>query len=459
MLRFRQGHAAALGSLLAGLALCAPAAAQSPGAAGLRDPYFPRAGNSGYQVEHYRLGIRFDPRRGRISAGARVKAVATQALSAFNLDLHGLKVTRVVVDGVPARHRHRGGELTVFPATPVASGAPFTTVVRYRGRPRPWPGGKHWPTGWHPTRDGAFVANEPRGAPTWFPCNDHPSDKATYRFVVKVPRGTTAVANGALEGLVRRRSSTTFTWAAREPLATYAATVTSGRFRLKRSRIADIPSWTALAPAEARRARGPLGHSAAILRRFSGAFGPYPFSSTGAIVAAGFPGEALETQTRPLYGEASPTWVVAHELAHQWFGDAVTPARWSDIWLNEGFATWAEWWWTKRGSDPGLRRLFKRRMSTPARRGFAWRPAPGAPGPRKLFSYSVYYRGALALEALRQRIGTEAFLRILRRWVSEHRYGNATTPEFIALAEEESGRDLDRFFFVWLYRGGKPRDW
>ncbi|MGZ5315803.1 MAG: M1 family metallopeptidase [Solirubrobacterales bacterium] len=448
-------------ALLAGLALCgaATAAAQSPGSPGLGDPYFPRAGNGGYQVEHYGLRIGFKPRRGTIRARARLSARATQALNAFNLDLHGLKVRRVEVDGAAARHRHRGGELTVFPAAPIADGAAFEAVVRYRGRPHPFAGGRHWPSGWNLTPDGAFVANEPRGAPSWFPCNDHPSDKASYDFEITVPRGTTAMANGTLRRVRRRGRTTTFLWRAAEPMATYLATVTSGRFRLQRSRTAGIPSWTALAPDEARRARGALARSGAILRRFARLLGPYPFTSTGAIVDSGFPGEALEVQTRPLYGEASPPWIVAHELAHQWFGDAVTPASWPDIWLNEGFATWSQWWWKARGRERGLRAIFRRQMRIPASKGWAWRPAPGDPGPRKLFFYSVYYRGALALEALRRRVGQAAFGRILRRWIAEHRYGNATIPEFVALAEAESGQDLDRFFFVWLYRGGKPRDW
>jgi aminopeptidase N len=447
--------------LAAGAALAGPGAArgQSAGAPGLGDPYFPLAGNGGYQVEHYDLAIAFAPGRGRIGATATIDAVATQALSGFNLDLRGLRVSSVSVNGVPGTFSGKGAELTVAPAAAIAAGAAFRVVVAYSGRPQPLRSPDGSPTGWIPTRDGAFVVNEPRGAITWFPCNDHPSDKASYSFTVTVPRGRTAVANGSLESVVRTRRSSTFVWRAAEPMASYLATVTTGRFRLRSSSAGGIPDWTAIAPGEGR-ARRALRSTAAVLATFPSYFGAYPFSSTGAIVDSGFPGVALETQTRPLYGWAAPRTTVVHELAHQWFGNAVTPERWSDIWLSEGFATWSEWLWHTGGADARLRRVFRRLYRV--RGVFArplWRVPPGAPGPKKLFSLSVYNRGALTLEALRQLIGDPAFYATLRRWVSEHLYGNASTQDFIVLAEAESGRELDRFFDLWLFKQGKPRDW
>jgi aminopeptidase N len=430
------------------------AAAQAPGAAGLGDPYFPLAGNGGYQVDNYDLRLGFKPARGRIRATATITATATQALSGFNLDLRRLKVSGVTVNGIPAAHRQRGSELRITPAAAIQAGATFEVVVAYRGRPRPFQD-----TGWFPTRDGAFVASQPRGAPSWFPCNDHPTDKASYSFTITVPRGLTAIANGSLESIVPGRRNTTFVWREREPMASYLATVTTGRFRLSTASAGGIPAWTAIAPRQGR--IGPLVRGTAkVLARFSSYFGAYPFSSTGAIVDSGFDDFALETQTRPLYGADPPKVIVIHELAHQWFGDAVSIERWQDIWLNEGFSTWAEWLFRTGGSDKRLKRIFRKLYRAPKRVAHRlWSVPPGAPGRRKLFSISVYNRGGLTLEALRQLVGDPAFYATLRRWISDHLYGNASTQDFIALAEAESGRQLDRFFDLWLYRRGKPRNW
>ena len=444
-----------------GLALVAPAgaSAQSPGAPGVGDPYFPLAGNGGYEVDDYELRIRFNPGKGRIGATARIRATSTQALSAFNLDLRGLRVSSVTVDGVPARRRHRGGELTVVPAAPIPAGVAFEALVAYSGKPRPTRGPAGTPMGWNPSRDGAFVASEPHGAPTWFPCNDHPTDKASYTIVVTVPKGRTAVANGSLVSVRRGRGRTTFTWRAAEPMASYLATATTGRFKLRRSKVAGIPAWTAIDPKLERPSRRAVRLLPAITRRLRSYLGPYPFSSTGVIVDSGFESYVLETQTRPLFGEAATPIIMAHEIAHQWFGDSVTPERWSEIWLNEGFATWAEWDWKARGRDRGLRRTFRSFYSAPASYALLWKVPPGDPGIRKMFSFAVYFRGAMTLEALRQLVGDATVRATLRRWVSENRFGNASTADFIALAEAESGRSLDRFFDLWLFRKGKPRNW
>jgi aminopeptidase N len=449
----------AAGMLAAGLLTPSGAFGQSPGAPGLGDPYFPLAGNGGYQVDDYGLAIRFAAGKGRIRAVARINATSTQALSSFNLDLRGLRVRDVRVGGAPAGWSRKGAELTVVPATPIPAAARFEAVISYEGRPKPAPGPNGTSMGWNPSRGGAFVASEPRGAPTWFPCNDHPTDKATYTIAVTVPRGRTAVANGSLLSVRRGRGKTTFTWRTGEPMASYLATATTGRFRLRRSKIAGIPAWTAIDPRLERRSRRAVRLLPSITRRFSSYLGPYPFSSTGVIVDGGFDGYVLETQTRPLFGEAAKPVVMAHEIAHQWFGDSVTPERWSEIWLNEGFATWAEWFWQTGGRDRGLRKIFRSFYRIPGSYSLLWKVAPGDPGVRKLFSFSVYIRGGMTLEALRQLVGDAAFRATLRAWVSENRFGNASTADFVELAERASGRELGRFFDLWLQAKRKPRNW
>lgn len=437
-----------------------PAQAQAPGAPGVGDPYFPFAGNGGYQVDDYDLRLGFNPVKGTIRASASITATSTQSLSAFNLDLRALRVSAVSVDGAPASFSHRGGELTVTPATSITSGAAFNVVVAYSGRPKPIQSRAGFPIGWLRTSDGAMVASEPNGAPSWFPCNDHPTDKATYSFTVTVPRGLKAIANGSLESVRRGRGKTTFVWREFEPMASYLATVTSGRFRLKRSIAAGFPSWVAIEPnPTASKSRRAVSNLPKIITRLGAHFGTYPFSSTGVIVDSEGPGYILETQTRPLFGETAKKIIVVHELAHQWFGNDLSVSDWSQIWLNEGFATWTEWLWRTGGSDRKLKQIFRAHYRTPADAGYLWKIPPGNPGPAKMFSFAVYFRGALTLEALRQLVGDPAFYEVLRRWVAEHRYGNVSTQEFIALAEQVSGRQLDSFFEVWLYRGSKPRTW
>ena len=170
---------------------------------------------------------------------------------------------------------------------------------------------------------------------------------------------------------------------------------------------------------------------------------------------------ALETQTRPEYipGMAAIPSVVAHELSHQWFGDSVTVTRWSDIWLNEGFATYAEWMWGERdGSGPTVQRQFDNRYAQRQSTDL-WNVAPAAPGRTGMFGRSVYDRGAMTLHALRKKVGDQRFFAILQAWTAEHRHGNATTPQFIALAQRVSGMNLSRLFQVWLYDRGRPVNW
>ncbi len=437
------------------------AAAPVHGAPGVGDPLFPRAGNGGYDVAHYSLALRYRRSGNRLAGMARIRALATESLSRFDLDLRGLEVSSVQVDGRVARFRRHGQELVISPSRTLWSGGRFKVRVRYRGHPHPVidPDGSQ--DGWIPTRDGAFVADEPQGAPTWFPCNDHPSDKATYDFRVTVPNGVTAVANGALRRRTRHRHRTTFVWSEGAPMATYLATATTGRFKVIRSRADGIPSYVAVDPTQVSAALPVLAKAPAILRLYSRRFGDYPFGQTGAIVdRAPSVGYSLETQTRPLFNWAPDQVTLAHELSHQWFGDAVTPSRWRDIWLNEGFATWSEWLWTQHHGGATTKAVFGRLYATPAGDTQFWNPPPADPGkPANLFDGTIYDRGGMTLEALREKVGGATFYRIIRDWLTQHRYGNATTGEFIDLAERDGGVQLGDFLHAWLYRPiqrGKP---
>jgi aminopeptidase N len=430
-----------------------------PGAPGLGDAYFPLAGNGGYDVRHYALDIRYEPATRAFAGTARLNLRATAALSRFNLDLRGFTVRSVTVDGAPARFTRADQELTVIPRRPLARRASVTVVIRYdgtTGRPTDNTGVLY---GWVSTPDGAFVANEPEGASTWYPVNDHPLDKASYDFRITVPRGKTAVANGELVSRRTAHGWTTWVWRATDPMASYLSTASIGDYDLRYSTgPRGLPIIDAVDRDLGEDADDGLTRTPEMIRFFNGVLGRYPFTSYGAIVDddedAGY---ALETQTRPIYSGPPSESTVAHELAHQWLGNSVSPARWREIWLNEGFATYAEWLWEEHTGGPTAAEQFAELYARPPTASF-WNPPPGDPGPLDLFAGSVYVRGAMTLQALRERIGDRSFFTVLRLWCAIHRDGTADTADFIALAERISGRDLDAFFQDWLYQEGKPEN-
>ena len=650
----------------------AAAAAATPGAAGIGDPYYPRAGNGGYDVAHYNLDLSYQPSNNRLTGVATITARATQDLSTFNLDLEGLTVQAITVNGAGAEWRRGGGELVIDPAADLPTGVDFTTVISYRGVPDTL-GSAQLGTmsGFMHTDDGALIAGQPEGAATWFPANDHPLDKAAFTFRVSVPKGTEAIANGLLVSRVDSGNRTIWTWDAKEPMAPYLATASIGEFQLRERTVNGVRYWDALdpdllkpprprsgkryafsgvgqpsykrllrtitvpaggarlsfwaqreteqfadyffvearpaganawttlrdrnghtdretgplctllleihpfldhymtakrdstcsargssggwnaaagasegwerwavdlAPYAGRRidvsltyasdtliqeggvylddvaitgagstsfeggfggwrrggaprgsernpngwrtgaasaaprttgeiARSALDRQPAIIEFLAGLFGPYPFTSAGSIVDdlrnLGF---ALENQTRPVYSRgffedrataSASDAVVAHELAHQWVGDLVSVASWQHTWLNEGFATYAEWLWGERRGRATAQQRFNQNAARDARSEF-WDVAIGNPGKNNAFSGAIYDRGAMTLHALRQLIGDEPFFRLLKQWIATHAGGNVTIPEFTALAEQVSGRELDDFFRVWLNTKAKP---
>ncbi|MFI5673273.1 M1 family metallopeptidase [Streptomyces cellulosae] len=445
-------------ALAALLAAAGPAAAGPLGASGVGDPYFPLAGNGGYRVGHYDLTLRYDPGSRHLSGTAVLTARATQPLTRFDLDLNGLKVTGLTVDHAKAEYRHDGQELVVTPRRPLREGRRFQVAVTYDGTPAPVTDPDGSLDGWIPTDDGAFVAGEPQGAMTWFPGNNHPTDKSSYDFTITVPEGKTAVANGVFLGARTARGQTTFRWRQSEPMAAYLATATVGTFKTERYTTRDgIQVYNAVDPREASAAAPVLKQLPSVLEWESRLFGPYPFRAAGSIVdRAPDVGYALETQTRPVYDSAPDLSTLVHESAHQWFGDSVSLTSWKEIWLNEGFATYAEWLYSEQHGGKSAQQSFDELYQRPADDGL-WAFPPGDPGSgANIFGTPVYARGAMALHALRKAVGDRTFFRILRAWAAGHRYGHGTTPQFVRLSERMSGKDLDALFQTWLYTPGKP---
>jgi Peptidase family M1 domain/Peptidase M1 N-terminal domain len=684
----RAGLAAALTAGL-GLASAGAQAADaarphfSPGAPGIGDPYYPLDGNGGYDAEHYGLDLAYDPPTDRLMGTATIRAAATQNLSRFDLDFDGLTVRKITVAGKPASWKRTGQELVITPERGLRKGKDFTVVVTYDGVPQPVED-QLGVSGFLHTADGVIVAGQPHVAATWFPVNDHPADKASYTITITAPKGLDVTSNGTLTKTVRKGPVTRWTWDAKEPMASYLATLAIGNYdvtsyradglsvtdaidssllaafaaprtgsqyalsqsadssykRLSHSvavpagganlsfqlardteetwdyvfveaHTAGADDWTTLpdanghtsadvgnscptgnwlalhpflthyqtfvAPAdpadpEVQASCTPAGstgtwHAATgasagyeqwsidlsrfagktaevsisyasdeivqrsglyvddvtlsagsgstsfendadtldgwsvpgapagspgnandwvagpeslapqgvgeiaqaslkrepeIVRFLASTFGPYPFNALGGIV----PNEnrlsfALETQTRPVYSPAfffsaqSGDSVVVHELAHQWFGDSLALKRWKDIWLNEGFATYAEWLWSEREGLGTAQELFDARAQIPADDPI-WTVVIGDPGADRQFDNAVYERGAMTLHALRTLVGDTAFFSIIKTWAATKQGKNVTTPQFIALAEKISGQDLGGFFTTWLDTPAKP---
>lgn len=438
----------------------APGWLRSPsiGASGLGDPLYPTLGNGGYDVQHYDLTLDIDPGEGGMTGIATIVAVATQPLTRFNLDLSGLTVDGVMVGAAPAAFVRHAHELEITPATPLLPGERFTTTVTYHGRPALVndPAVGFSGIGWQQKDDMVYVFNEPVGAMTWFPGNNHPSDKATFAFRVTVPAASVVAANGLLTEEIDHGATSTYVWEMRDPMTTYLAAIYVGDFELVESSGPDgLPLRLYFPPQLDEARRNAFARVPEMITYFSTLLdAPYPFDGYGAIVVPEALGFAMENQTMNLFGlDSASQLTVAHELLHEWFGNSLSLADWQDIWLNEGFASYLPMMWAEAVGA----------IDTDAMALGQWRmlDATGSTGPASvpkedLFGSSVYIRGGLTLHALRRTVGDETFTAILREYYRRHAGGNAATADFIAVAEAVSGRDLTEFFDAWLYDEALP---
>jgi aminopeptidase N len=440
----------------------------SPASAGVSsggDPYFPLDGNAGYQVEHYRIVDTYRPGRDELTGRTVVHAVATQRLTRFHLDL-ALKVDGVQVDGVEASYskpnRH---ELRVENPVPVAEGEAFRVVVDHHGRPGSTSAAGQSPFV-HAPGEGVAVG-QPQMGPWWFAANETPADKATYDIVLRVPRGLEAVSNGDLVSQDQEGELVRWHWRMDEPMTTYLAFFVAGQFRLVQSTEDGRPAVYAISEKLASGARADaldlMRTTPDVVAWLEEEFGPYPFSSIGGVVVSAPLSYLLETQSRPVYPFiGGPTTanvsLVVHEQAHQWFGNDVAVRRWKDIWLNEGWATYAEWLYAEEHGGRTVANRLREVYDAWSPSASFWDLRISNPGPRRMFADEVYVRGAMTLAALRNRVGAETLTEIGRVWVERNAGGHGTDAEFRALAEEISGEDLESFFQHWLDDTAKPAD-
>ncbi|MFO7279736.1 MAG: M1 family metallopeptidase [Thermoanaerobacterales bacterium] len=428
-------------------------AAPPPGAdavTGLGDPYYPDAGNRGYDVQHYELDLTWHPDAARMDGRATITATATEPLDVFALDAVDLDIASLAVDGEPATVEPVGErDVLVTPARPLAAGDGFTVDVEWSAVPNAVQDTSLVESGWYADGEEIYAIFEPSGAATLFPGNDHPSDKASYDLRITVPEGLDVAANGLHVATEPGDGVATWAFEVPEPMATYLVQVVVADLVLVEG---DGPDGVVVRHAFDADVVDELGHTMDLtgdmLAFFEELFGPYPFEAYGAVVIDEPLGLALETQTLSIFGTdaADSEMTVAHELAHQWFGNAVTPATWQDIWLNEGFATYAELLWREHRGG-GTPDDF---AESAAGQAAMLATPPGDPGPDDLFTASVYDRGALTLHVLRHRIGDDAFFELLRTWYERYSGRSASTADFEALAEEVSGQDLDELFDAWL---------
>jgi aminopeptidase N len=447
----------------------------SPGAAGLGDRLFPQLGNGGYDVQHYDISLSYAGTSidGTVTIGAK----ATQVLSRFDLDFAGDGVGSVTVDGAPATFKRSREELVITPATPLAKGKPFTvTVSHYTAHARQPSGSNLLANAFVRTPDGTATLPQPAGAHVFLPSNDHPRDKATFTFRLDVPDGVTAVANGELESQSSANGRTTFVYQQKQPMAAELTQLAVGHYQVidrgvqDGVHVRDVVEPSMLAQAQAH-LPAELDHLAWLTKRL----GPYPFGTYGSFVTAAAIGGSLETQTlsffpRDLFAPSQYDNVdttMLHELAHQWFGDSVSPREWSDVWLNEGHASYYEWaYGAEHGGMRAASGFIADTFDGAAKYWYALgdtyrhdiepvaKPKDG--DVHHLFSSQQYRGGALVLYALRQKVGERTFEKIEREWVTRYAGRSASTADYIALASKVSRRNLDRFLRDWLYGTKTP---
>ena len=438
----------------------APETSPPPGDSpdGVGDALYPALGNPGIDVRDYDIALTYDPADDTIAGSVTITLDATADRAEFTLDAVDLTIDAVRVDGVDAAFVVEAEELRITPASPLVAGRATAVEVEYHGAPDAG-SGAGIPNGWFHTETGSYVLNEPDGARTWLPSNDHPSDKATFTFRLTVPAGTTAVANGALASSVPAPDGgTTWTWRENEPMATYLVLLLTGDYQVIESESSGgVPLLSVVLRSDVESVQPCIDSIGDQIDFLEDYFGPYPLDRYGIAVTDSFGGLAMETQGRSLFSREDlvpctlgpiQELLLSHELTHQWFGDAVTPAQWQDIWLNESFATYGQWLWL---AEVGIESVDSAADTALSLRADFGGNATGLPNADELFGYNSYDGGAVVLHALRRTVGDQVFFDLLRRWVADNEGTSRSTADFIALAESESGMDLGDFFATWLY--------
>lgn len=440
-------------------------AAPDPYAAGLSRPVtdklYPDYGNASLDVLHYGLDLTWTPGSRTLRSTATVTLRAVKAVREVSLDFSRAYTLELAsVDGARVAAKRGGHKLVLAKALP--AGARATVVVRYHGSPRPesMPGWSGWTgngMGLRAMGNGeAWSIQQPVGAFTWYPVNDHPSDEALYDIAVTVPKGWTGIATGQLVGSTSSGSRTTWRGRSTDPAASYATTLVIGRYEKLTATGPDrVPVTMWLRAGVDDHQRSLVKRLPAVLRWLADRFGPYPFPTAGVVVVDS--GSAMETQQMITMGSRSSGGLslLLHEVSHEWFGNAVTPRDWTAIWLSEGIATWVQGEWA---IDQGgaSRRSVVSGWRAEDRQARAAAGPPGRPRAAHFGARNVYASPALMLHEIRSRIGATAFTRLLRDWVQTQRNQSVDRETFVRFVNAHTGRDLSALINKWLDAASAP---
>ena len=427
----------------------------------VEDSVYPSKGDPGVDALHYDLALGWTPDADTLTAVETLVFRATADADHVQLDLaEPLHVSSVTLDGEDVDYRHDGKDLVV--AAPVTGDRRYTLVVHYAGVPEPVPA----PTtredlsqlGWTvDARHQVWTMQEPYGAYSWYAVNDQPSDKALYSFTIAAPAPMVGVANGRLTSREQRHGDTVTTWSLDEPASSYLVTIAIGDLRMTKDRSADgvpISYWTprSAPPDTVERLR----ETPAALAWLEQRLGPFPFSSLGILIVDSQSG--METQTMITLGNsdyATSPEVLVHEIAHQWYGDEVTPADWRDVWMNEGMALYLQGVWQAEHDGQSVDDLMDYWATLePQMRREAGPPADY--DPNMFGSQNIYFGPALMWHELRHKVGDEEFWSLVRAWPRAHDDGNASYADLTAWWSQRTGMDLKPFFDLWLLSRTSP---
>jgi aminopeptidase N len=428
------------------------------------DPYIPELGNTGYDVQHYELRLVLDPAQVYVDARVTIEALTTnEDIAQISLDFVGYEIEELSLNGEAAAFTRAERKLLVEFPEALSEGEIFTLDVIYRGQPvfetSPFvPFIPHLGLQFPETGDNGsiYAVSEPDGARYWFPCNDHPRDKAAFRFQLGVPEGLTGAANGVL--LESRlgvpavfedgSAGDVYIWEHNYPMATYLATVVVGEYeRVEGVSPGGIPLRHYVFPDQVNAFQAQEATIGTMLDWMGELFGEYPFEVFGFAAADGL-GASLETQTLVILDRNAGEYTMAHEVAHMWFGNWVSLDSWGDMWRNEGFATYFGTLWSLR-SDPTAFDQYMNDLADSYRDYVPPYPL-NQPPPRALFGRDSYMRGALLAHELRSLMGDEAFFDGLRLYFARFGGSTATHQQFQGVMEEAAGIDLDNFFEGWF---------